>query len=146
MQKTEGAPRGRPREDEGLFLRLAGNNLRADNMRRSCNLAAAAPMPASVTENAGSFSYTFSRARESEWGGAGDVTENGGSGVPWDNRRHHPCFPDPPVRAPHRQTLIDVIFTLDTRPSFCNLLCSRTCKFSLESHQCPFASSRYLRR
>lgn len=40
----------------GLFLRLAGNNLGADNTPRSCNLVATP-----TTESACSFSYTFSR-------------------------------------------------------------------------------------
>lgn len=72
------------------------------------------------------FIHFLSRARESGRGGTTRPGCNGerGSGVPWDNRRHHPCFPDPLILVPHRQTLIDVIFTLDTRPSFCNLLCS----------------------
>jgi hypothetical protein len=100
-------------------------------MRRSCNLAAA-PMPASVTENACSFSYTFSREKVGEGGRGGarpGCNGDRGSGAPWDNRRHHPCFPDPLVLVPRRQTLIDVIFTLDTRPSFCNLLRSVPASF-----------------
>lgn len=36
-----------------------------------------------------------------------------------------------PVSVPHRQTLIDVIFTLDTRLSFCNLLRSVSASFPL---------------
>lgn len=128
MQKSEGVLRGVGREgfagDEGLFLWLAGNNLGADNTRRSCNLADVGDGECVLV-----FIHFLARATRRRTGMAGPV-RNGerGSGVPQDNRRHHPCFPDspspssPPVLVPHRQTLIDVIFTLDTRLSFCNLV------------------------
>lgn len=57
--------------DEGLFLRLAGNNLRADNMRRSCNLAVA-PMPRRRRRRMRARFHTLSLARARKWKGGDD--------------------------------------------------------------------------
>jgi len=105
MQKTGDSLTGLARDAEeeggGLFLRLPGNNLEADNTRRSCNLAATPAPTTTPTESAWLVFIHFPARRRRDGGEWGEEQRaNGGlgggsSGVPRDNRRHHPRLPDP---------------------------------------------------
>lgn len=96
--------------NEGLFLRLAGNNLRVDNTRNPCNLAAILTPPA--IECVAWFSYTLA-LRENVQPGIR------GSGVSPDNRRHHPYLlrSSPPSVSSSKPDRCNI----HARLSFCNL-------------------------
>lgn len=86
--------------DKRLFLRLAGNNLRVDNTRNPCNLAATLTPPA-IECVAGFHTLSLSARTCSRGSGAQVFRRIIGDIIP----------PDPLLLLYHRQTLIDVIFT-----------------------------------